>query len=124
MTTLKKISEHTGLSAEQISGILDDEGASVSSLDIDRARIIIIRSLRAGASGNIQRDKVEEVTAKLLQAKRIKTTEQIKKIKNGMKHKTVEIDGYLKDDGQTAASRLARARNNKSMTRLLEIIKG
>lgn len=99
MATIAQIAEHTGLSVERISNLMKETGDDFKSMSLDTARIEVIRALRAGASGTLKREDTEREHARLLQAKRIKTDEQIRAIKAG-RAPTFDFSGYLLDTGE------------------------
>lgn len=123
MTTLKKLASHTGLEAERVGAILTSSGYDVDKLTIDEGRIAIIKALRASASGNTQKEEVEIQTSKLLQAKRIKLTEQIKIMRGEMKPASTALNGYIIDDTNKAEYRSAKTIYDLSFQLLLETLK-
>lgn len=122
MTTLKSLSKHTGLDEKRIDGIITSLGHELSKLSIDDGRLIIIKALRATASGNTQREQVEEETTKLIQAKRIKITEQIKIMRADMAPQTA-LSGYMLDDTATAGFKAVNVMYRSSLDILRELVK-
>lgn len=117
MTTIKRIANHTGLDVDRIEDILSSIDMEPENLSIDEARIEVIKALRSGASGTIQKEEVESETARLTQARRIKIEVQTKNLRVGMR-KEAAFSGYLSDDSKTQAGRSAQARYTGAMNSL------
>lgn len=122
VTTLSAIAKHTGLDKERVKQIIDESGNTAESITIDEARLIIIKKLRAIASGTTQKEQLESETAKNIQAQRIKITEQTKHIREALRPQRLAVAGYLNLSESASAQKSANARYLLSFSALQELI--